>query len=106
MTPLPVCILRHAFFLALKAVEKEISDCREGSTSEEWIEICQRLLRANHGLNYFDFLDLAENIAEKRIKVVSTGNSYCVRFDETELGEARLSIPYCPYNSHALLIPV
>ena len=75
---------------AFKSVEAEISDCKEGSTDEEFSKMCQDLLRASHGMNFEDFLDLLDIVASKRISFLTDGvtrdATSDVMFDGWKLG--------------------
>ena len=71
-------------FLAIEAVEHEISDCKEGSCDQEWEDDCQKLLHASHGMNIDEFLQLLEFIGERRKKALADG--IVISFDGRELG--------------------
>ncbi|KNC29011.1 putative JmjC domain-containing protein 4 [Lucilia cuprina] len=49
----------------MEKVVKEIDDCRQ---MDNFIEHCQTMLRASFGLNYLDFLQLLECIANRRLR--------------------------------------
>jgi hypothetical protein len=72
-----------------RAVESEISDCKDGSTVAEFSNLCQNLLRASHGMNFVDFLELVDVVATKRIQFLTsdvTGSASDVIFDGWKLG--------------------
>nr|KAG5702396.1 hypothetical protein BaRGS_027483 [Batillaria attramentaria] len=48
---------------ALKAVEKEISDCRD---MDGWEQQCQLILKADTGLDFIEFFRFMETVAERR----------------------------------------
>ena len=49
----------------LSRVQEEIKDCFE-ENDEEWKETCQKLLLANHGMNFTTFIDLLACIYKRR----------------------------------------
>lgn len=57
---------------AFRSAEAEISDCKEGSTEEEFSKMCQSLLRASHGMNFEDFFRLLKIVATKRITYLTS----------------------------------
>ena len=65
-------------------MEHEILDCKEGSTDQEWEDLCQKLLNANHGMNMIEFLQLLEFIGERRRRVLA--GEIVISFDGKELG--------------------
>ena len=65
-------------------MQHEISDCKEGSSDQEWEDDCQKLLHANHGMNIVDFLQLLEFIGERRGRALADG--IVISFDGKELG--------------------
>ena len=67
----------------LRKVEVELDDCRDDK--DEWNAMCQGLLRATHGMNYIDFLDLVTNILHTRRDLVE-GRLEAVSFDGRHLG--------------------
>ena len=74
----------HTSFLALEAVEHEISDCKDGSSDQEWEDDCQKLLHASHGMNIVGFLQLLEFIGDRRKKALA--DETVISFDGKELG--------------------
>ena len=50
----------------LSKVQDEIKDCFEENNEEEWKELCQKLLLANHGMNFTTFIDLLACIYKRR----------------------------------------
>ena len=55
----------------LEKVKEEIKDCRSTCCNEkEWIDMCQNLLRASHGMNIADFLHICIYIKTKRINAL------------------------------------
>ncbi|XP_037957552.1 2-oxoglutarate and iron-dependent oxygenase JMJD4 homolog [Teleopsis dalmanni] len=56
----------------MKQVIQEIADCRQ---MDNFDEHCQTMLRASFGINYLDFLDIIEFIAERRLSSNSNGNN-------------------------------
>jgi hypothetical protein len=79
-----------------RAVESEIRDCKDGSTVAEFSNLCQNLLRASHGMNFVDFLEIVDVVATKRIQFLTsdvtgsasdvTGSARDVIFDGWKLG--------------------
>ena len=67
----------------LRKVEVELDDCRDDR--DEWNAMCQGLLRATHGMNYIDFLDLVTNILHTRRDLME-GRLEAVSFDGRHLG--------------------
>ena len=65
-------------------MEREISDCKEGSSDEEWEEDCQNLLLANHGMNTGKFLALLEFIGDRRKRALA--DETVISFDGNQLG--------------------
>lgn len=58
-----ICFIWRQLQTALNDVEKEIGDLRDW---DEFPTHCQLILRANHGIDYNDFVDLLLKVAEKR----------------------------------------
>ena len=55
----------------LEKVKEEIKDCRSTCSNEkEWIDMCQNLLRASHGMNIADFLHICVYIKTKRVNAL------------------------------------
>lgn len=54
----------HNLKQQMEKVIKEIDDCRQ---MDNFMEHCQTMLRASFGLNYLDFLQLLECIANRRL---------------------------------------
>ena len=71
-------------------MEREISDCKEGSTDEEWEEDCQNLLLANHGMNTSKFLALLEFIGERRKRALAD-DKIVISFDGYKFGPQHLA---------------
>ena len=73
-----------------KAVKREVRDCRATCSKEEWLEMCEKLLRVNHGMNVADFADLLAfvGLRRKRILVGDDGEmaSKCA-LDDASLGK-------------------
>lgn len=57
---------------SMQQVIAEIEDCRQ---MENFDEHCQTMLCASFGLNFYDFLDILEYIAKKRLHSYTTGQS-------------------------------
>ena len=72
---------------ALIDVEKELNDCKADSTNEEWREMCQKVLKANHGLDFKDFVELLHYISSKRIKSLKNPEKKCRALNGKFLGK-------------------
>ena len=74
----------------LKKVEAEIKDCKNTCEhKKEWNDMCQNLLRANHGMNMEEFLDLCIYIARKRISSIDNAAAF-VSYDGYKHGQTHL----------------
>lgn len=56
----------------MQKVIAEIDDCRQ---MDNFMEHCQTMLRASFGINYLDFLELLQAIAEKRCGLMVNNNT-------------------------------
>lgn len=66
----------------LKAVETEISDCKD---MDGFVEHCQLMLKASFGMNFHDLIDILTHIAKKRINMIKN-NIQFIMFDEFTFG--------------------
>eukprot|EP00095_Tigriopus_kingsejongensis_P007625 maker-scaffold995_size72343-snap-gene-0.20 protein:Tk07625 transcript:maker-scaffold995_size72343-snap-gene-0.20-mRNA-1 annotation:"jmjc domain-containing protein 4-like isoform 1" len=73
-------------------VEKEMDDCRAGTSLEDWEEMCEKLLRANHGMHLTDFCDLLLYIGERRVQGLNDPE-IIISFDDRVLGPR-----HCQYD--------
>lgn len=72
------CNLSHVWSALLgtyERVKKEIEDCRDMDNFEGH---CQIMLKALHGMNFGDFLDILNVIADNRIKCLTTGEQMVI----------------------------
>ncbi|XP_017860233.1 PREDICTED: jmjC domain-containing protein 4 homolog [Drosophila arizonae] len=96
----------------LQAVHREIADCQQMDNFEAH---CQTMLRASFGINYLDFIELLEFIAERRTSTTNNShllfhryqmNAYHVQYDlecvRQLLKEMRQepSVLQCPAQLH------
>lgn len=68
---------------SMEQVVAEIEDCRQMDNFEEH---CHTMLRASFGINIYDFLNILEYIAEKRIKCFGLQNNNNHHIIDNELG--------------------
>ena len=61
-----ILVVLKVMLSSLSDVEKELADCRETSDDAEWEEMCMRVLKANHGMNFEDLFNLLDFIKEQR----------------------------------------
>jgi hypothetical protein len=62
----------------LKLVEASIDDCKDSFTAEEYEEHCQLLLRSSAGINFREFFELIQLVAQhqmEQIKRISLNNN-------------------------------
>lgn len=67
-----ICLIWKTLFENFEKVVKEISDCKD---MDNFDEHCQVMLKASFGMNFEDFLDLIEHIADKRVKLLNVESS-------------------------------
>lgn len=71
-----------------------MSDCRPTSTDEEWIEMCQKVLKANHGMNHEDLAVLMLTILNRRKESKSTAiGEHHILFDIEKITSTLDKIP-------------
>ncbi|XP_058452243.1 2-oxoglutarate and iron-dependent oxygenase JMJD4 homolog [Malaya genurostris] len=68
---------------ALEQVVKEIEDCR---SMENFDEHCQLMLKASHGMNYYDFTEIITHVCMKRL-CAYVNETEVVHFDRFRLGK-------------------
>ena len=67
-------------------VEAELADIRPSCENDrEFAETCEKLLKANHGMNRRDFAEFLLKIGAKRVKFLLTDNND-ISFDGVKLG--------------------
>lgn len=69
---------------ALRDVEAELADIRAEMKEEEWVRTCQKVLKANHGMNFDDFLNMIVGVARRRADVIDRKRTFI--FDNARLG--------------------
>lgn len=68
----------------LNAVRKEISDCQIMDNFEAH---CQTMLRASFGINYLDFIELLEFIADRRLAQAATTATQFLMFNSYTMND-------------------
>lgn len=68
------CNVSHVWSALLESYQKvlkEIDDCRD---MDDFEEHCQIMLKALHGMNFEDFIDILKVVVDNRVKSFSFGN--------------------------------
>ncbi|TRY68342.1 hypothetical protein TCAL_01405 [Tigriopus californicus] len=63
-----ISVIVEEILAALKDVQAEIQDCRVGSSDQEWDELCEKVLKGNHGMSVGDLICLLEYVGKRRVQ--------------------------------------